>query len=86
MQLPPPKDFELAQIPHQSKMPQISRANHSGIDVTSVVQNLQSKGTITVSDDALGADLRSNVFKVLSVGHDDGTTRAAGVGQPLKLN
>jgi hypothetical protein len=66
---------------------QIVSASYSGKDVTSTVKDLaKNKGTFTVSNDALGGDPRPNVYKVLTVGYDDGTTRAAGEQQSLKLN
>jgi hypothetical protein len=68
-------------------MPQISSASYSGKDVTGIVKDLaSSKGTFTVSNDALGGDPRPNVYKLLTVGYDDGTTRVAGEGQSLKLS
>lgn len=67
-------------------MPNIQSANYSGSDVTSKVKNLAgSKGSITVSNDTLGGDPRPGVFKILTVVYDDGTTRAAGEGQNIKL-
>ena len=68
-------------------MPQISSANYSGKDVTGIVKDLAaSKGTFTVSNEILGGDPRPNVYKLLTVGYDDGTTRVAGEGQSLKLS
>lgn len=67
-------------------MPQISSANYSGKDVTNIVKQLQGEGTITVSNDTLGGDPRPNVYKLLTVVYDDGTTRVAGESQQLKLS
>ena len=66
-------------------MPQISSANYSGKDVTSIVKGLITPGTFTVSNNILGGDPRPNVYKLLTVGYDDGSTRVAGEGQSIKI-
>lgn len=68
-------------------MPHITSANYSGKDVTDIVKNLaRDRGTITVSNDALGGDPRFGVYKLLTVQYDDGTSRVAGEGQNIKLS
>ena len=65
---------------------QIKSANYSGKDVTSTVENaIKTQNPFTVSNQALGGDPRQNVYKYLTVGYDDGTTRVAGEGQSIRL-